>query len=244
MEILEDVGHRPWPVPAAPWILRQSWHDLMFAHWPVARDRLRELVPSFLEIDTFDTEAWLGIVPFHLSDLSPRGVPALPWISSFNEINVRTCVVHDGIPGVYFFSLDANSAVAVAGATTLFHLPYFLADIRLEEERGRIVYSSRRKSSTAEFEAQYAPAGRVFEPVPGTLEYWLTERYCLYAQDTASKTYRVEIHHRPWQLQAAEAQIPVNSMADAAGIRLPSMVPLLHFARRQDVLTWSPEALR
>jgi uncharacterized protein len=244
MEILEDVGHRPWPVPSTPWILRQSWHDVMFAHWPVARDRLRELVPSFLEIDTFDTEAWLGIVPFHLSDLSPRGVPALPWISAFNEINVRTCVVYDGIPGVYFFSLDANSAVAVAGATTLFHLPYFLADIRLEEERGRILYRSQRKSSTAEFEAQYAPAGPVFEPVAGTLEYWLTERYCLYAQDTASKAYRVEIHHRPWQLQTAEAQIALNSMADAAGIRLPSMAPLLHFARRQDVLTWSPEELR
>jgi uncharacterized protein YqjF (DUF2071 family) len=244
MEILADVGHRPWPVPSTPWILRQSWHDLMFAHWPVARDRLRELVPSFLEIDTFDAEAWLGIVPFHLSDLSPRGVPALPWISAFNEINVRTYVVYDGIPGVYFFSLDANSAVAVAGATTLFHLPYFLADIRLEEERGRILYGSQRKSSTAEFEAQYAPAGPVFEPVAGTLEYWLTERYCLYAQDTASKAYRVEIHHRPWQLQTAEAQIALNSMADAAGIRLPSMAPLLHFARRQDVLTWSPEELR
>ena len=244
MELLEEIRHRPWPVPAAPWVLRQSWQNLLFAHWPVARDRLRELVPSFLEIDTFHSEAWLGIVPFHLGDLSPRGVPALPWISAFNEINVRTYVIYDGIPGVYFFSLDANSAVAVAGATTLFHLPYFLADVRLEEERGRIWYSSRRKSTTAEFEAIYAPAGPVFEPLAGTLEYWLTERYCLYAQDDASKAYRVEIHHRPWQLQTAEAQIAVNSMADAAGIRLPSMAPLLHFVRRQDVLTWSPDQLR
>ena len=244
MLILEDAGHRPWPLPAAPWILRQSWHDLMFAHWPVARDRLRQLVPSFLEIDTFDAEAWLGIVPFHLSDLSPRGVPALPWISTFHEINVRTYVVHDCIPGVYFFSLDANSALAVAGATTLFHLPYFLADIRLEEDGGRISYSSRRRSTTAAFEAQYAAAGPVFEPAAGTLEYWLTERYCLYAQDTASRAYRVEIHHRPWQLQTAEAHIAVNSMADASGIRLSSMPPLLHFARRQDVLTWAPAELR
>ena len=244
MGILEDTGHRPWPLPAAPWILRQSWHDLMFAHWPVARDRLRGFVPSFLEIDTFDSEAWLGIVPFRLSDLSPRGIPALPWISAFNEINVRTYVIHECVPGVYFFSLDATSAVAVAGARTLFHLPYFLADIRLEEVRGRILYSSRRKSRAAEFQAEYAPTGPVFTPVAGTLEYWLTERYCLYAQDSASKAYRVEIHHRPWQLQTAEAQIAVNTVADAAGIRLPPMAPHLHFARRQDVLTWSPDELR
>jgi uncharacterized protein YqjF (DUF2071 family) len=245
VEILEDVGHRPWPVPDEPWILKQNWNDLMFAHWPVARDRLRELVPSFLDIDTFDNEAWLAVTPFHLTDLSPRGVPALPWISSFDELNVRTYVVYGGIPGVYFFSLDANSAMAVAGASTLFHLPYFLADIRMQEDRGRVEYvSHRRKGANAEFRGEYAPAGPLFEPKLGTLEYWLTERYCLYTQDSARKAYRVEIHHRPWQLQPAEALITLNTMADAAGVRLPSMGPVVHFAKRQDVLTWSPHELR
>jgi uncharacterized protein YqjF (DUF2071 family) len=245
VEILEDVRNRPWPLPDEPWILKQSWNDLLFAHWPVARDRLRELIPAFLELDTFDNEAWLAVTPFRLTDLSPRGIPALPWVSAFNEINVRTYVVYEGMPGVYFFSLDASSAMAVGGATTMFHLPYFLADIRADDDRGRLHYKSRRSNGDgAEFEARYAPAGPVFEPDPGTLEYWLTERYCLYTHDAAANAYRVEIHHKPWQLQIAEAEISMNTMAETAGIRLPSMAPRLHFARRQDVLTWSPHSLR
>jgi hypothetical protein len=245
VEILEDVKNRQWPVPDEPWILKQAWNDLLFAHWPVARDRLRELVPADLELDLFEREAWLTITPFRLSDLSPRGVPALPWVSSFDEINVRTYVVYKGIPGIYFFSLDANSTVAVGGATTLFHLPYFLADIEVKDDRGRLAYRSRRLADvTAEFQGEYAPAGSLFEPQRGTLEYFLTERYCLYTHDSARNAYRVEIQHRPWQLQTAEAQIAINTMADAAGARLPSMAPVLHFARRQDVLTWRPHLLR
>ena len=244
MEILADVGHRQWPVPRAPWVLRQAWNDLLFAHWPTGRDRLREVVPSFLEIDTFDDEAWVTVAPFKLTDLSPRGVPALPWISAFDEINVRTYVLHDGIPGVYFFSLDANSVSAVAAASTLFHLPYFLADIRMQADGGKVFYRSSRASEDAVFEAEYAPAGPPFQPQQGTLAFFLTERYCLYTQDAAANAYRVDIHHRPWQLQDAEAHIAVNTMVDAARLRLPAMAPLLHFARRQDVLTWTPHLLR
>lgn len=245
MDILEDVSHREWPVPDEPWILKQAWNDLLFAHWPVARDRLRELVPAFLELDTFDNEAWLSVTPFRLSDLSPRGIPALPFISSFHEINVRTYVVYKDIPGIYFFSLDANSAMAVGGASSLFHLPYFLADIRAEDDRGRMSFhSTRTRGEQAEFEAKYSPAGRFFEPERGTIEYFLTERYCLYTQDSAANAYRVEVHHAPWQLHQAEADIAVNTMPEAAGLRLPSMAPLLHYARRQDVVTWSPHLLR
>ena len=244
MDILEEVSHRQWPLPDEPWILKQAWNDLLFAHWPVARDRLRELVPAYLELDTFNNEAWLSVTPFRLSDLSPRGIPAMPVISSFDEINVRTYVVYKGIPGIYFFSLDANSAMAVGGASTLFHLPYFLADIRVHDDRGRITFRSRRKrGADAAFEVQYSPAGHAFEPHSGTIEYFLTERYCLYTQDSAANAYRVEIHHAPWRLHLADADIAVNTMADAAGLRLPSMSPLLHYARRQDVVTWSPHLL-
>ena len=245
MDILEDAGHRQWPLPQDPWILKQAWNDLLFAHWPIARERLRERVPPFLELDAFDNECWISVTPFRLTDLSPRGVPALPWISAFNEINVRTYVVYDGIPGIYFFSLDADSAVAVAGASTLFHLPYFLADIEMESDRGRFTYRSRRSAgSDAQFEAVYAPAGQLFEPEEGTLDYFLTERYCLYAHDPAANQYRVDIHHRRWQLSSAEAQVATNTMVDAAGLRLPAIAPLLHYARRQDVVTWSPHLLR
>src|SRR5215203_1356046 len=184
-DILEDVSHRPWPLPDDPWILKQAWNDLLFAHWPIARHRLRALVPGFLEIDTFENEAWISITPFLLSDLSPRGVPALPVVSSFNEINVRTYVVYDGIPGIYFFSLDANSALAVSGASTLFHLPYYLANIDMTVDRGRISYrSTRAHEGAAAFAAQYSSSGNVFQPERGSVDYFLTERYCLYTQDS------------------------------------------------------------
>jgi uncharacterized protein len=244
MDLFEDVRHREFPVPDDPWVLKQTWSDLLFAHWPIARDRLREVVPSFLTLDLFANEAWLSVTPFRLSNVSPRGIPALPVISAFDEINVRTYVVKDGIPGIYFFSLDANSTAAVAGASTLFHLPYFVADIRTGEERGRLLFRSRRSRGGAEFEARYAPVGGLFEATRGSLEYFLTERYCLYTQDSSANAYRVDIHHGPWQLHPAEADISVNSMVDAAGLRLPAMAPLLHYARRLDVVTWSPRLLR
>lgn len=244
MDFLADVSHRQWPVPSRPWVLKQAWNDLLFAHWPVARDRLREIVPSFLEIDTFDNEAWVTVAPFKLSDLSPRGVPALPWISAFDEINVRTYVLYDGIPGVYFFSLDANSVSAVVGASTLYHLPYFLADIQMRADRGKVFYRSSRSSGAAVFEAEYAPAGPLFQAERGTLAFFLTERYCLYTQDAAGNAYRVDIHHRPWQLHDAEAHITVNTMAVAARLQVPAVTPVLHFARRQEVLTWMPRLLR
>jgi uncharacterized protein YqjF (DUF2071 family) len=242
--VLESVGHRPWPLPPDPWIARQTWRDLMFAHWPVSRDLLRERVPSRLEIDTFDGQAWLGVIPFRVTDWTARGIPAIPWISSYNELNVRTYVVYQGIPGVYFFSLDADSTIAVAGATALFHLPYYLAQMTVEDDRNYINFQSRRVGSDeVEFRARYGTAGPSFEPKAQTLEHWLTERYCLYAVDSANRAYRVEIHHLPWQLQSAEATITANTMPTAARLQLPSMAPLLHFSRRQDTLIWLPRGL-
>jgi uncharacterized protein YqjF (DUF2071 family) len=244
-QILQAVAHRPWPLPTEPWVARQTWRDLLFAHWRVSRDLLRDRVPSFLQIDTYDEEAWLGITPFRVTDSTARGVPAIPWISTYTELNVRTYVVYDGIPGVYFFSLDADSTLAVTGATTLFHLPYFLAQMHMQEDRNDIDFESRRvTASDVQFHAKYGPASRSFEPQPGTLEHWLTERYCLYTTDSHNRGYRVDIHHRPWQIEVAEGTIDVNTMADAAGLRLTAMTPLLHLSRRQDTLIWSPRMLQ
>jgi uncharacterized protein YqjF (DUF2071 family) len=243
--ILEVVAHRPWPLPDGPWIARQTWCDLMFAHWRVGRDVLREHVPSFLEIDAFDGEAWLGLTPFRVTDSTLRGVPAIPWLSSYNELNVRTYVRYDGIPGIYFFSLDADSSLAVAGATAVFHLPYYLAQMEMEEDDDYLKFESRRLSAEEpQFRAEYGPVGAWFEPRSGTLVHWLVERYCLYTLDSENRAYRTEIHHLPWRLQRADAQIPVNTMVTAAGLRLPSMAPLVHFSRRQDTLIWAPHELR
>ena len=238
--ILEHVAHRPWPLPDSPWIMTQSWHDLLFAHWPVDARELREKLPAGLAPDTFEGQAWLGIVPFHMTNVSPRGVPPVPFVSAFIELNVRTYVTLQGKPGVYFFSLDANSTLAVTAARTLFQLPYFLATMSVDRPDNRVVYASARetKPRAAEFAATYRPIGSVVTPQPGTLEYVLTERYCLYTVDDAFRARRLEIHHLPWSLQVAEATIAVNTMAQAAGIRLPAIEPILHFSRRQDMVAW------
>lgn len=228
------------------WLMAQVWHDLLFAHWPVAVSALRKFVPAAFEIDVFEDEAWLGVVPFYMTNVTPRGVPALPWISAFPELNVRTYVRVGARPGVYFFSLDAANPVAVGVARTLVHLPYYSATMSVTERDGFIEYRSRRKPShatVAEFTSRYRPAGPVHQPATGTLEHFLTERYCLYTVDRSSRAYRLDIHHPPWQLQHAEAEITANTMAEAAGIHLPARPRLLHFSRRQDMVAWPLRAM-
>lgn len=239
--ILDEVTHRPWPLPEGPWIMTQSWLDLLFAHWPVDARAVQDMLPAGLPLDTFEGQAWIGVVPFHMTNVAPRGVPAVPFVSSFVELNVRTYVTLHGKPGVYFFSLDANSSLAVAAARTLLRLPYFVATMSVEQQGGGFVYTSARNTrmkGVAEFAATYRPIGSMQIPQPGTLEYFLTERYCLYTVDKSFRARRLEIHHPPWRLQEAEATIAVNTMTDAAGLRLPSTAPLLHFSRRQDMVAW------
>ena len=241
--ILNETAHRPWAMPDGPWIMSQTWHDLLFAHWPVDKEALRSLVPKGFELDLFDGEAWVGVVPFHMSNVAPRFVPALPWVSSFPELNVRTYVRVAGKPGVYFFSLDAGNPVAVGAARTLLNLPYYSADMHVTSD-DTIQYKSRRLSEpSAEFEGWYRAGGNPRTAATDTLEYFLTERYCLYAVDHQFHAYRLEIHHPIWALETADAEIAVNTMADAAGIRLPGIPPVLHFARRQDMVCWAPERI-
>lgn len=165
----------------------------------------------------------------------------MPWVSAFPELNVRTYVRVGDRPGVYFFSLDAGNPLAVGAARALFHLPYFTAsmDVSVEPD-GTVRYRSARRHDEvpAQLVTTYRPVGAVFNAEPGTLDYFLTERYCLYTIDPSSRLCRVDIHHPPWPLQQAEAEFPVNTMAEAAGFRLPSMAPLLHFSGRQDIVAW------
>jgi uncharacterized protein len=217
--------------------MRQTWHDLLFAHWPIAPDRMRGLVPDGLPLDTFDGQCWVGVVPFHMSGIRGRGLPAIPGLSRFPELNVRTYVALDGKPGVYFFSLDAASGPAVWAARKFYHLPYFRAQMQADVRQNEIKYSCSRRGGPATFRAHYGPAGSTECRRKGSLEQWLTERYCLYAV-AGSQMFRGEIHHAPWPLQAAEAEIEENTMAAAAGISLPDVPPLLHYAKRLEVLIW------
>jgi uncharacterized protein len=235
-EIVDDVAHRPWPLPATAWIMKQSWHDLLFAHWAVEEQALRSRIPAAFELDRFDGRAWIGIVPFRMTNVAPRGVPPLAGLSSFPELNVRTYVRVADRPGVYFFSLDAGSRLAVRAARWLWNLPYHEAAMQVRAEGDRIEYQSLRIEGNArpELRASYEPLGQPFLATPGSLDHFLTERYCLYHHDRRGRPYRLEIHHGPWRLQSARARIERNTMAAVHG------EPLLHFAKRQDMVGWAP----
>lgn len=251
--------------------MHQTWHDLLFMHWPVAVDALRPHLPGALPLDTFDGSAWLGIVPFRMSGVRPRFLPSVPWLSAFPELNVRTYVTLDNKPGVWFFSLDAGNPIAVQIARSWFKLPYFNADMHtqygfacsnqsgssadlaganvpyeavlqnIEVSPASIRYASRRThhgAPPAHFVATYRPTGAVFRAQRGSLEYFLTARYCLYAADSPGRIFRAEIDHPPWPLQPAEAEVECNSMTEQVHLRLPDMKPLLHFAQRIDMVAW------
>lgn len=242
--ILNVTAHRPWDMPQRPWVMTQTWHDLLFAHWPMPPRSVERELPAGVELDLFDGDAWIGIVPFRMTNVAPRGVPSLPGISEFPEINVRTYVKAGGRPGVYFFSLDAANAIAVRAARLLLNLPYYLASIVVTHRGDVIEFESRRDDDPAGFHATYEPDGEPFVPLEGSLEYFLTERYCLYHFNRRRVPYRLDIHHPPWRLRTGRADIADDGVAAAAGFALRDCRPLLHIAERQDVVAWAPEKLK
>jgi uncharacterized protein YqjF (DUF2071 family) len=225
---VRETAHRPWPLPGGRWVQGQTWHDVLFAHWRVDPEALRPAVPAELPIDTFDGSAWLGVVPFRITGLGLRTLPAR---MSFLEANVRTYTTVGGRPGIYFLSLDAESALAVAGARLTYGLPYFHARMAARRDGARVVYSSRR--GDASLDVSYGPAGEVFQAAPGTLEHFLVERYRLYTVDRRRRIRHADIHHSAWPLQPAKAQFARNTMSPLA-----EGTALLHYARRQDVVVW------
>ena len=230
---LEHTDHRPWPLPESPWVMGQTWHDLLFVHYRVPADRLRELVPDGLDVDEHSGSGWLGVTPFTVTGLRARGLLPLPFASNFRELNVRTYVTRDGKPGIWFFSLDASSRLVVEAARRLYRLPYYYADIFVRRSGADVVYDCSRHEGKA-FSATYRGDGAVFNAGPGSLEHFLTERYCLYAEH-GGKLFRGEIHHTPWPLQPAQARIELNTMPP---LKVAGDDPLVHFSARQDVVIW------
>ena len=222
--------------------MAQAWLDLLFAHWEVDGAALRKFIPRGLQLDSFGGRAFLGVVPFRMTGVRMRGLPPLPGLSAFPELNVRTYVTDGSKPGVWFFSLDAANAPAVIMARKTFHLPYFNASMSCRREKGWVEYESRRThrgAPKAAFRGRYRATGTL---TAGPLDRWLTERYCLYAADGRGRLRRAEVHHAPWPLEAAEAEIGENTMAAPLGIALEGP-PRLHAARRLDVVVWAPSAI-
>jgi uncharacterized protein YqjF (DUF2071 family) len=249
---LDQTLHRPWPLPTGRWAMTQRWNDLLFAHWPMRIAEIEALLPEGLEADVFQGSAWIGVVPFWMDKIKVRGLPMIPGASQFPELNLRTYVrdTRTGTPGVYFFSLDAGSLMAVIVARSLFHLPYYWAQMSLEPRGEReFSYYCRRLLSgkPMRFAARYrglGPTRKLAQSRPGTIEYFLTERYCLFTRDALGRLLRADIHHVPWPLEEAEAEISQNDLAEHIGLKLPDTAPLLHYSRHLAVYVWPAELVQ
>ena len=237
---LRETAHRPWPLPERSWRMGQTWEALLFCHWAMPGDELQALVPAF-PVDTFEERAWLGLTPFVLSGLRLIGTLPLPVLSTFPETNVRTYVTVDEKPGIYFFSLDAANRLAVAAARRTYHVPYFHARMAVRRPGGWISYETRRiDGPPAELRCRYRGLGDPEPAAAETLAHFVTERYCLYTVGPDGGRYRADIHHPPWPLEEAEAELEVNTMTPL-GLQLPDDEPVLHFSRRQDTVIWPLE---
>ncbi len=232
--------------------MRQQWRDLLFLHWRVQPDLLRSLIPPELSIDTFEGQAYVGLVPFTMRNVRPTGLPAFAPLSNFHEINVRTYVHHNGQnPGVWFFSLDAASAAAVRIARAWFKLPYFYARMRLDreqetgnreqkkgrEEAGRIDYASERlwpDPLPAHAHIVWTPAGPIMQAAPDTLDHFLAERYLLYSYKN-ERLYRGQVHHTAYPLQTATVHSLDENLVAQAGIARADTPPIIHYAPGVDV---------
>lgn len=240
---LRQIDHRPWPIPDRAWTWRQGWYDLLFAHWRVPVEALRPLVPAGLAVQTFDGSGWVGVVPFRMAGVMRRPFPDLPWVSAFPELNVRTYVERDGKPGVWFLSLDASNWLAVWAARRWFYLPYFLARMSFQKRGEWVEYRSERPKATppVRFTARYRPGGDGYRASPGSLEAFLVERYCLYAEGPDKRLYRGEVHHAPWTLHPGEGEIEPGELLRTHGLAVGPAAPLLHFAPGVDVVVWPLE---
>lgn len=261
---LQFIEHRDRPLPDRPWAMSMRWADLLFMHWPIDPGVMRAAVPELLDIDLYDGKAWVGVVPFRMEATRPRGLPAVPRSimptspSTFPELNVRTYVsveTKDGsrqgkLPGVYFFSLDAASKIAVRMARAGFNLPYFDAQMRIERDPNRdgwLRYTSERthrRAAPASFDVSYRalPGAGPLASKPGSLAHFLTERYRLFTLSRDGQHVRAgEIAHRPWPLREAACEVSVCDMTAGLGFELPSTEPVLHFADRLDVVAWLPK---
>ncbi len=204
--------------PRGPVVMRQTWKDLLFAHWPVPPAQVQQTLPEGLFVDTFDGLAWIGVVPFFMQNVRPVGCPCIPGISNFLELNVRT-YVHDaaGIPGVWFYSLDCNQPLAVWIARNFFHLNYRHATMHAERCGPGISYFSRLKSAAWEATFHYHPTSPPTQATPNSLEFFLLERYLLFSSDRRGRIFSGRVHHSPYEISQASATISLDAMADLTG---------------------------
>ena len=231
-----EARARPSGMP----VMHQDWHKLLFLHWEMPVDAIRPLIPDRLNIDTYDGKAWISVTPLTITDVRPPCLPAVPYFSWLYELNVRTYVYLDGVPGVWFFSLDANNFLAVLGARTFFSLPYFNARILCQTAGEDVVFKSVRDGTKAGFAASWTVGDALPIAEPGSLDFFLVERYCLYAA-SGKWIYRCRINHKPWPLQETVDLKDLDfSVVTADGLPAPVGEPKLHCGGPVEVDVWAP----
>jgi uncharacterized protein YqjF (DUF2071 family) len=247
------TSYRPRPLPTGRWAATERWNDLLFAHWPIPVGQMADLLPPGLEPDLFQGTAWLGIVPFWLDRIRLHGLPYLSFGRHCPDLNLRTYVrePHTKTAGVYCFSIDARSLLAVTVARLGYQLPYYWAEMSMEQ-RGEHEFSffSRRRMAhnpIVAFHARYrglGPNGRQAESIAGSFESYMTDRGCLYSMTHVGQLQRASLHTVAWPLEEAEAEIEYNSLAASIGLTLPPTQPILHYSRRLAVYVWPAELVR
>jgi uncharacterized protein YqjF (DUF2071 family) len=243
---MDEVTHRPWPIISKNWIMRQSWSNVLFTHWPISAELLRPHIPRSLEIDTFDGTAWLGVVVFIMEGIYLRGLTALSVTPKFAEVNVRTYVQRNGKPGVYFMSLDVGDLASLMIAKRWYRLPYKAAQISLQKEDQTFLCKSLRKEKSnvpIGFHANYIPLSGVYLSKKELFDDWLTERYCFFSTDKRANIYCGEIHHQPWPLQKVDIEICKNSLFTPFQFDLSEEKMIAHFSKGLDSLFWNIKRL-
>ncbi|KIL73346.1 YqjF family protein [Bacillus badius] len=232
------LQHRPIPLPSSSWLMTQVWSNVLFMHWPIQPEALKGVFPPSLQIDLYDHTAWVGLVPFQVSNMRFHGLPSIPLFRSFLQLNVRTYVTHQGIPGVYFFSLDVNHLPSVVGARLFYLLPF-----RQSKMAATLNDSCRFQSSYSfgqeeeELDVCYTPLSSPYSADKGTFDYWATERYCIFTS-RGNKLYRGDIHHTRWSLQKADATFFRNTMAPFLPANHWNEQPIVHFSKEKKAFFW------
>lgn len=234
-EILDTTFHRQYPLPDKPWKQYQQWHDNLFMHWKVPLSALTGFLPKNLTIDTFNEQAWVSMIAFTVKKLRPRFLPSLPPVSNFHEVNFRTYVIKDGVPGIYFLSIEAQKLLPALLARIFIGLPYIKSDI----SRDPGTYHSRNRKRNLQMKASYTVGPPI--DVRSDLDYWLTERHSLYQQN-GNKLHRLDIHHKPWPLQQLKISARITGYP-LIGSPVAVTPDIVHYAQRIDVLVWGRQTI-
>jgi uncharacterized protein YqjF (DUF2071 family) len=225
-------------MPYEKWIMKQSWKNVFFIHLPVSAPSLRPHIPSCLDLDVYEGEPWISLVLFTIEGIYLKGIP-FSVVSAFPEINVRTYISYNKRPGVFFLSLDAKHWATYTIAKKWYHLPYYESQISVKQTNQFTSYNSIRKDRKvvpAEFKGTLKSLSETFYSKQNSLEYWLTERYYLYSSNQGKDAFRAKIHHEPWQLQEAKAEINANTLISSMNILPLNEDPIVHFSTGTNVL--------